>query len=424
MASPTTLIYVVVASYAMSFMMLQPLQYFQVKSLIPSGTESSFANLKTIMALAQLAGSLFVGVMTDRMGGKRSLLLSLGASTLSYVLTAYASSITLLYLAQLPTLFQHGVLASRAYLTCTLSPKERAVVLGRMSTAYPVGMLLGPSLGGYISQHFGLPASGLAAATLSLATLLLVWVALPESADGQLFSTSNSEENTASKVSSASHNWLHEYSELLSVPGVHWALCTKAVFSMSSTLFQFVFTLVAVKSYGLNESDMGNATTLIGASMAFANIFVIPLLKDFPENSVCFWSSVGLSLSLYALRYVGDSMSVFALCIPQAAFATIFGVIQGAMMSKLSPSHLQGSLNAVDMSLRSAASIIAPWMGTKVMEHWGNAGACLLPAALMGIVAVMQHASPQEVGKVAPPLHKSTDGVTTGRPEGKTRALS
>jgi predicted MFS family arabinose efflux permease len=124
------LIYVNVALYALCFQMQQPAQLALVKSLVEGDdAKQQFAWVKSVNGVAQLGGSLLSGVLIDRMGCNGVMLLSLFASVLSYGLVATATNVSHLYLAQLPTVFQHAVLAARAYVSITLDDSERAEYL-------------------------------------------------------------------------------------------------------------------------------------------------------------------------------------------------------------------------------------------------------------------------------------------------------
>ena len=177
------LIYLVIVLYAVAFMSQQPVQQFHVVNL-GGESNSSFLYLRSFFACAQFAGSLISGALVDRFGAKNALLLSFASGAASYALTAAASSLTMLFVAQVPTIFLHAMLAARAFITAYVPEEERAVALGRLIVAYGIGMVVGPALGGYLAS-VSLTLAALGAAALSVcsaacvATLPRRWPKLP-----------------------------------------------------------------------------------------------------------------------------------------------------------------------------------------------------------------------------------------------------
>jgi MFS family permease len=112
---------------------------------------------------------------------QKLLLTSLIASALCYGITSIATDITLLYIAQLPTLAQHAVLSARAHISYTSKDAELTSMLGYISAAYGIGVVIGPALGGELANRSLFLAAGLAAVG-SLLSAVLLWLWLPEAA--------------------------------------------------------------------------------------------------------------------------------------------------------------------------------------------------------------------------------------------------
>ena len=58
---------------------------------------------------------------------------------------------------------------------------ERADVMGKLGVAYGVGMVTGPTVGGLITRFSSEQSAAMAAAIISLATIILVLVTVPKS---------------------------------------------------------------------------------------------------------------------------------------------------------------------------------------------------------------------------------------------------
>lgn len=174
-----------VAAYALCFQMQQPLQLYLTKQLVEGSQDATaaFATIRTANGVLQLVGSLLSGLLIDRFGVGGVFVLSFAASALHYAMIVGASSWQWLAVAQLPTMLQHAVLAARAYVALHTRPEDRSMELGLIGSAYGVGFVIGPMVGGLLSRvSLTLPA---ALSTVgSLASIVWLWRALPSSGEG------------------------------------------------------------------------------------------------------------------------------------------------------------------------------------------------------------------------------------------------
>ena len=68
-----------------------------------------------------------------------------------------------------------------AYIADISPPEKRAANFGLTGAAFGLGFILGPALGGFVGEHFGLRAPFFVAAGLALANALFGLVVLKES---------------------------------------------------------------------------------------------------------------------------------------------------------------------------------------------------------------------------------------------------
>jgi OCT family organic cation transporter-like MFS transporter 18 len=310
------LLYGNVALYALCFQLQQPTQLYLVKSLVVGeAAAGQFAWLKTVNGVLQLAGSLLSGILIDRFGIRAVFVLSLVASALSYALVALpVDDVRILFLAQLPTVLQHAVLAARAYVSLNASPAERAVQLGYVGVAYGVGMVAGPALGGVLgSISLRLPAALATVGSLVSIALLLAAPAHshkhgrgePErSGAGAAFSAApasgasvspqqppraGSAVGAAEKPPTgagaggppagapsgrsaaprAGGHALSKYGRFFTTPLLRARLGLKLLFSAAMALFYSVYQLVAADRFGLDAKGAGYLMSFIGVLGAF-----------------------------------------------------------------------------------------------------------------------------------------------------------
>ena len=128
-----------------------PFQYLSKKLGADSAT---FGQLQTLFAVTQLIGGPFFGRIGDTLGEKVALITAFSGATLSYFLMGIAQNQSLLFLSRVPSVVMHTMQGSQMIVTYLSEESERAKVLARLGFSYGMGMVVGPTLGGYITSHF------------------------------------------------------------------------------------------------------------------------------------------------------------------------------------------------------------------------------------------------------------------------------
>jgi len=128
------------------------------------------------------------GRLSDRVGRRPVLLISLTASTTGYLLFAFSRSLTVLFLSRIIAgAGGANIGTAQAYIADSTSPENRAKGMGLIGAAFGLGFILGPPLSGILSAvgtRHGLHGNlipGLVAAGLSFTALLIALSVLAES---------------------------------------------------------------------------------------------------------------------------------------------------------------------------------------------------------------------------------------------------
>jgi MFS family permease len=237
--------------YAVCFQMQQPIQPYLVQSLVTSDDAAAqYASFRSFGGLLQVLGSLLSGWLIDRFGTKYVLLLSFGSSALSYGLAACATDIRMLFLSQIPTIFQHAMLGARAFVFITADDSTRAARLGYIGAAYGIGYVIGPVVGGQIGKVSLQLAAGLAAFGSLLSAISLIW-ALPST------QAQAKQSNTGNTASVEPTSLLQDYVTIWSSAPLRGLLVTKLLLSLSGAVFHTMLPLMAKDQFGLDAAGTG-----------------------------------------------------------------------------------------------------------------------------------------------------------------------
>jgi MFS transporter, DHA1 family, tetracycline resistance protein len=138
-------------------------------------------------SLFQFIAMPFWGHVSDKLGRRIVLLVSMAGHAASWVLLAYADTWQMLLLARiLGGVTSANLVTAYAYVTDVTGPEDRAKYMGRISAAFGLGFVIGPALGGLLAgsgsvMEANLERPALAAAALSIASFIGIWFFLPES---------------------------------------------------------------------------------------------------------------------------------------------------------------------------------------------------------------------------------------------------
>ncbi|XP_037646423.1 major facilitator superfamily domain-containing protein 9 [Sebastes umbrosus] len=156
--------------------MIIPLLSHHVKALGASPTVAGIVG--STYGILQLFSSTIVGSWSDVVGRRYSLLTCLLLSALGYGLLGMSTSIALFVLARIPVgLFKHSLSICRALLSDLVTEAERPLVMGHFNAASSVGFILGPVVGGYLTEHEGgFYTSSFTCAVIFLTNAGLVWM--------------------------------------------------------------------------------------------------------------------------------------------------------------------------------------------------------------------------------------------------------
>src|SRR5262245_57127115 len=136
----------------------------------------------TVWALAQFVGAPILGGLSDRFGRRPVLLISLFGLAFDYLVMAFAPTLAWLFVARVVSgLTAAGGVVAGAYIADVTPPEKRAQTFGLMGAAWGVGFIVGPAIGGFLAEYFGVRAPFMGAAALTFVGALYGLFLLPES---------------------------------------------------------------------------------------------------------------------------------------------------------------------------------------------------------------------------------------------------
>lgn len=270
--------------------------------------------LSASYSLFQFISGPILGNLSDRYGRKKILLISQAGSLLGYLILAFANSLPLLFISRIIDGITGGNISiAQAYMADITDKKTRAKGMGLLGAAFGLGFMLGPALGGYLSQQ-GFIYPALTAALISLVTLIMTSIYL--------------QETVAKNPSSTKKNLLIDLSQLRLVfakAPLNLYVITFFFLSLGFSGMQGTYALWTQDTFDWGPSNVGAIFTFIGILSILAQTQILPrsitrygekrlLLSSIPILSLGFLTltlSSNLSLHLFAITLIviGNSLA-------------------------------------------------------------------------------------------------------------------
>jgi DHA1 family tetracycline resistance protein-like MFS transporter len=383
-------IFTIVFIDLLGFGLILPLVPFYAKDFGASDTVVGL--LVASYAAAQLVGAPLLGRISDRVGRRPVLLVSIFGTVASFILLGVANSLWVLFAGRiLDGLTGGNISVAQAYITDVTDEKDRARGLGLIGAAFGLGFIIGPALGGLLSSvgstfeasllnwSYALPA--FAAAVIAFLNLIAVYVFLPESLTEEKRADLAKNPNTAFNVQNLRAAFAR--------PQVGPLLSTRFFFSLAFSLFQTVFPLFALNRLGLQASQTAFVLTYVGVLAALVQgVAIGRLTSRFEERQLIFTGSLIMTFALIAWAFTPTVLVLLIVLIPLAFAGGVMNtVVNSALTKVVEPEEIGGTLG-LSAALESATRVIAPTSGGILLDLLGAWSPGIVGALVTGWLTI------------------------------------
>ncbi|WP_409517100.1 TCR/Tet family MFS transporter [Ensifer sp.] len=305
--------------------------------------------MTALYAAMQFVFAPVLGALSDRLGRRPVLLISLAGAAVNYLLLAFAPNLVLLFVGRaIAGLTSANISVAMAYIT-DISPEEkRARRFGLFNAMFGIGFIIGPVIGGALGDTW-LRLPFVAAAALNGLNLLLAFFMLPESR------TPSREALDLSAL-----NPLKPLRSVLAGRGLLPIVAIFFLFSATGEAYGTCWALWGSDTFQWNGLWIGLSLGTFGVCQTLAQAFLPgPAVRLFGARATILIGIAAVSAALVVMALARDSWMIFAI-MPLFALGGI-GVpaLQVLATSKVDGGE-QGQLQGVLASVVSLASIISP----------------------------------------------------------------
>ena len=341
-----------------------------------------------IYAACQLVSGPILGRMSDTMGRKPLLIVSQAGTCIGFIITAFAPTLSILFLARAIDGATAGNLSlAQAYISDVTEPEERTKSFGIIGIAFALGFLIGPAISGFLAQYdFRYPV--FAAAALSFTSIVTTWRLLPSVKPG----------SGAGGRRLGLLDW-GSYSTYFKQPLLSNRLWQFFLFSFGFAIFTSGMPLFLERRLMWDGAPFGPKQ--VGYTWALAGFFGIfwqgPALgrmaKRFGEALLNRAGFLGY-VAGYLILALCQSVAQLGVATAVMSMGSLVRPALTSLITQATSREEQGVVLGLTQSLTSVSLILGPLVSGYLIEHsllttWGVSAAVI---ALFGLVLALRPA--------------------------------
>ena len=350
-------------------------------------------------SIAQLMSSPLWGRVSDRYGRKPALLVGLGASSVAFVVFAFAGHWWMLMLSRIVQGAGSGTTGVvQAYVGDAVEPKDRAKALGWISAATNAGVMVGPALGS-LATNISHRAPGLIAALICLLNVYFAWRWLPESKPGKGGNAPRPSIDTVQIRPVREVVWDVIDRPRGDVPRLIWIY---AVGMLGFNSMNAVLALYLGYRFGITEKTIGLFFLYIGALSLIMRALVLGKVVDrLGETGVMRLGSLAMVVGL-ALIPLPHMVMLFAIVIALIPIGTaLLFPATSALVTHRAPKAELGQVLGVQQAFGGVARVAAPIFATAVFQAAGPTVPFYLASGIVAIATLLAFRVQPNIPEVA-----------------------
>lgn len=315
----------------------------------------------TVWALMQFFCSPLLGMLSDRIGRRPVILISNAVTVVDYAIMALAPNLSWLFAGRvLSGIATSNMSAASAYIADVTPPEKRAAAFGMLGSAFGLGFVLGPAIGGLVGNINPRLTFWAAAAFALLNTLYGLFV-LPESLARER-RTPKLEWKRANPVGSL--RLLRSHHELW---GLTWV---NAITYLAHEVFPNVWVIYCIAAFGWSTGSVGLTLALVGTISAINQATMVGrVVKRLGERRTLLASLV---IAVAGLALMGTNNGVLFLVAAVVISLPMYQASSQALMTRRVGPEAQGELQGALGSIRGISMLIGPSLFTLTFAQFAG----------------------------------------------------
>jgi DHA1 family tetracycline resistance protein-like MFS transporter len=301
-------------------------------------------------AFMQFVFSPLIGNLSDRFGRRPILLISVLGMSLDYMVMYYAPDLFWLVLGRaISGIFGASFTSASAYIADISTPDKRAQNFGMIGAAFGIGFVIGPAIGGLLSD-FGSRTPFLVASFFSMANFIYGLMVLKESLPPE----------SRRKFEWKRSNPFGALQQIKRFEKLKYLFLVSFLTVLTSMCVHSTWNFYSMEKFSWTTKEVGVSLAVVGVCFGLVQgAFTGKIVEKLGQKNA---AKFGLFLSIFVLMGLGlinQGWMMYAIILPYA----FTGIVDPAIRSMVSgqvQSNEQGELQGIFTSLMSLAEIIGP----------------------------------------------------------------
>lgn len=331
--------------------------------------------LFSIFSFCAFLSSPFLGALSDRIGRRPVILLSIFSTSIGWFVFASAHSIIFLFLGRIIDGMAAGnFTTAQSYLVdIAKDDKERITNLGIVGATFGIGFIVGPLVGALLSTI-----------SHSFPFYIAGSMALLNGISAIFFLTESNHHRNPEKLR---YNPLSPLMKALKITDLRNLFAIWFLFCISFVIVQSIFALFTQKIFGYNSFHTGLLFTVMGVVIVINQAVLLNKFwtRRFTENQL---EQIMLSFTIIGLLLIAtQNLTLFYVALPflGTSQAILRVVITNKSVMKVDK-RMKGEIIGINASIMTVAMVIAPILGGFLFEI--SASMPIMLGALTSIIAL------------------------------------
>lgn len=358
--------------------------------------------LGTVYSALQFLFAPLWGALSDRIGRRRTLLVTLAGTALSYLLWMFAGSFALLVAARILGGVMAGNISTASAAVADVSgAKGRAAGMAIVGMAIGLGFVLGPALGAIAYHSFDAvalwqggvaygwnPFSGAALVALVLALINLSWAALRFPETLRVATPEEVRARAAERAATSFAPW--RALKHIDLPGVRRINLVYLATQTAFAAMEFTLVFLAAERLGFEPKDNAWMFVFVGLTIALVQGgFVRRRAAAIGEKRLALTGIALLLPGFVALAFASNTLALYVALFFLAVGSALIVPTLSALVSLYTPADRQGLALGTFRSMGALSRAVGPLAGGLLYWSLGSTAPYLLGAAFLVLPLVL-----------------------------------
>lgn len=340
-----------------------------VLPLFAEGTRFSASNSQLmwivgIYSLLQVVCAPLIGKLSDRVGRKPVLAVSILGTALGFAVLGAATTVTMLLIGRVIDGISGGnISTAMACIADSTTKEQRSRSMGMVGAAFGLGFVIGPALGGMLSK-FGPSVPFYFAAVLAFVNAMLVIARLPETLTPEVRARAR-EKASLGEVFGGGR-----------APTIIIVLLSQLSGITGFSVMTALFAIFCKERYGYDAEHVGYVLAYVGILGALMQSGVLRRLLRKPiEKPLAIIGTAVLAVSMGALAFlpIGSGLGLLLLvCAGISIGNSLSTPTLNGLASRAVEAHAQGRLMGLMQSAGGMGRFLGPVLGYSLVKFDGT----------------------------------------------------